>query len=650
MVNLYSIYKGLRQSGRTCNVFNGFMRVIIFLTAFFCLRTGTGLVCADTNLVLNGGFEAGDVNVPDAWTPKCKGHECIRDKENFHQGKHSIKIMNTVPQTVSWYSSLIPCEEGTVIQIQAWMKISDVIEGKKPWHQAAIMVLALDSKGRQLSYYDLAREKGTVGWASYQGKYILPAGTKQIQVKCFLDNCMGTAWFDDIEIVDLGGFVGHKIGRSPGLKELDIQYDAKNVIGPVDLSNGIFYHTDYGIFKEIEGAKPDIIRLAPLTTNYGLYEKKNGWVSYHWSRLDRDIERILALHAVPFLNICWVPDEMKQKVEQRDYTEWSAFVYAMVKHYSEKYDVSDWYWSFWNEPEYARGSLMKATVWDGNEFEFFDFYRLTIDAALRANPKIKVGGCGFGNDLWVKAFVERCGQNKTRLDFLCWHWYGILPYDFLADIQLKRKMLAQYPHLKDSELIIDEWGSFPPHYKPEEYYLSRSNYAAAYRVASIYYMLEAGLAKDIWFNAQEAPFGIIVNGVKQATYGTFVMINMLGKERISVSPFTDDPYIGTMATREPDGRIAVLIWYFKYYADLKRTGEKVINLHVAGMDYKRVKYACYLIDEHHSNGFNDRKKQDLEKIDEGSRDVAGESLSYTMHLMPNSVALLVLSDDGDGIR
>lgn len=594
------------------------------------------------NIVPNGGFEEGTALKPVQWEPHPRSGRCDWDIEDKHSGRRSIQVTNQKTGTSSWDSSLIRSEAGSVIQVRAWMKIRDVKVGVKPWHNAGVKIEVKNQISFEFHHFDLVRQEGTRDWTLYKKQFILPPGTTYIQVACFLQGSTGTAWFDDIEVIDLGKFIGHKVSDNPGPQRVSIACDTGNVIGQISRVNGIYYHLKHGKFKSIIGAKPSIIRLGPLY-HYKIVEKDSeGRLRFNWIHLDSDIQKILAVGAIPYINLSFVPDEMEKEVAKRDYTNWERFIYDMVKHYSSSHDVSGWYWSFWNEPKAFRASKKGRVNWDGDENDFFYFYKITANAAVDANPRIKIGGCGFISDDWLRGFVERCGQEQVRLDFLSWHRYGVIPYEFFTEIRRNRQLLDSYPHLKNSELIIDEWSSYGGH-EPKEYYLKRSNYAAAYRVASIYYMLNAGLKHNLWFNANSPEFGIEVDGVKQPTYNSFILMGMMGSEEIQVDIPSKDPYVGAIASKGKDGAVSVLVWYFKYIADHNTDTMKEIELSLNGLNVKHVKYQRYLIDKDHGNGFSDPKRQELEVIDRGVASDIKDKYHLNFALSPNSVSMIVVT-------
>jgi len=575
---------------------------------------------------INGGFERGSNSVPEGWTLSNLGCQWVTDV--VHGGSYAAKVATTKAEEASFAQS-IDVEGNKCIKISAWMRLSQVTAGKELWHTAGIIVTSYGAAGERLGEYELSRNTGTTGWRFYEGYYLLPAEAKTVKIKCIMDTCIGTAWFDDIDIKLLGKYLGNKPSVTPGGSSLRITFPSTASGQVFPKNNNIYYHMNYGKLEELGEMDPSIVRLLPLSNRYNLYYNYTNTGKLNWDLLDTDISGLSKMGAVPFINISWVPDELEASIRNRDYKAWKDFVFSVVDHYSNLYssqdhNVASWYWNFWNEPMNYRESKYSWVNWDGTENEFDQFYQTTVDAAIKANPNIKIGGCGFSNWYWMRQFINYCGEKGVRMDFLSWHNYGSLPIILQEEANSIRRELSYYDSLSKCELILDEWNSGRDDI---DAVLRYGPYAAAYRAASIYYLWKAGV-KQIWFISHGPEYGVIHESSKTPAYYSFLMGKMMAGRIIEPTYDSDDPYIGAIASIQDDSSMNIMVWYFKHYLDTSPDIQKSVELQVSNVSGK---YERYLIDS--ANVFT--------KADSGTIP-SGDSYKYTVQLSPGSLTMLKL--------
>jgi hypothetical protein len=308
--------------------------------------------------------------------------------------------------------------------------------------------------------------------------------------------------------------------------------------------------------------------------------------------------------------------------------QWEEYIAAVIKHCSEKYDISSWYWIFGNEPSLKQFSM-------GTEDEFYNLYIHTVNAATKVYPKIKIGAASFASFEWLQRFIERCGKYNVRVDLLSWHHYGMVPEDYYSFIKQVREWTANYPNLKNAELLIDEWNPMLPDNGTS---LSADNYAAAQQAASIQYMRMAGIVYHTFFIAHcsgRRNAVIDEKGVKNPTFNVFKMYSMMGQYERALSFPDDDPYVGGFASENENGTISVMLWNAQHTYDQHPAMEKEISLEL-GAGVTEAAVEIYLIDDTLSNGYNNPEHQELEKF----TDFTLANGKLTLKLKTNSVALI----------
>lgn len=594
-------------------------------------------------LLYESGFEGGSGGVPSGWRAYVGGGVCEWVGGVSHAGLRAIKVSSNSIGAPKWESDYIEVNGRKMLEISAWLKTDRVMVGENLWNKAVIRASFYGGAKNKLYDQDFLRDEGSHDWMSHTRTVSAPDGAKYIKLSFYLAKSSGSAWLDDVSVRGLPKYVGRTLSDAPGAKEIDIEVDASKIVGDIGNVNGIFYEKAKENFAGISGLRPKVVRIPAVASHhYHLFEVKNTDSSrYNWILLDRDLANIVRAGAVPFVPIGWVPDKFKQAVAEKDYSGWNGFVRDLVARYSKKYDVSGWYWNFWNEPSVyrARGATNQRVNWFGTEDEFHAFYSQTVDAALAVNPDIRIGGAGFAmNSPWLYRFIAWCGKNGKRLDFVSWHSYGEVPSLLGMKAGRIQDALRKYPSTAGADLVLDEWNSYSEVGNAAKRFYRRGNYAAAYRASAIGELIAAGVDANIWFNTYDAEYGVYVDGVRQPAYNTFEMLSKLGSTRIQAEVGEADPYIGVLAARDDLGAIGVLVSYFKYLSDTSSDNEKIVNIRMHGVQAKHSDYAVYLIDDAHSNGYADAKRQHLEVVQKGA--ITAQDSVVSVRLRPNSVVLI----------
>ena len=575
--------------------------IILFLLLIFTATAHAVKPSRDGNLIPNPGFAHMSGGRVVGWSSNGPSGCCERVSGEGRSDDYSLRVSALHASSPYWVSDPLEVEGGVHLDFSAWMKTDRVTLGKNLWNKAVISAVFLDRSKRKIYSKDLVREEGTHGWIHYRKVVLPPVNASYMKVMLYLSHATGTAWFDDLSIVPLPRHVGKTFSRAGGGSEVELSIDLNGSRHPLGRVNGVFYEDPSFRYRGLAGLRPDVVRINSIAGHrYNLIRSGDRRsVKYNWDLLDRDVDKVVKMGAVPFLSVGWVPKQFEEEIRQGDYGRWKEMVFNVVLHYSKKYDVRNWYWNFWNEPSSYRmlGGRRDHVGWFGDEDEFHEFYMQTVDAALKANGNIKIGGAGFASGSpWLYRFIEWCGTKGVRLDFVSWHSYGSVPVEIGRKIAAIKDRLSRYASTKNAEMVIDEWSSYSEsgaNSRVDEY--RKGVYAAAYRVAAISEMLAKGLSANIWFNMYENRFGVMAGGIKQPVYASFEALAEIGRWRVPVEGGGGDPYISSTATIDDNGGVAILLSYFKHFSDKSRGNDKKVNILIKGRTEATANYRIYEI-------------------------------------------------------
>lgn len=204
---------------------------------------------------------------------------------------------------------------------------------------------------------------------------------------------------------------------------------------------------------------PGLVRLDNIFNFYGIVQRgSDGKISYQWSKLDRVLNSVRAMHKEPLICLSYMPETMSAMTGSRiappaDYTEWANLVSATVTHLNIERKLGIRYWEVWNEPN-------EWDFWHASYPEYLKLYDVTVQAAISADPSIHIGGPAlsrFSTD-HISAMLEHEASlgDTGRIDFLSWHSYGDSPAQMSDNIRKAREIAARYPQFKP-ELFITEF-------------------------------------------------------------------------------------------------------------------------------------------------------------------------------------------------
>ena len=162
-----------------------------------------------TNLVKNPSFEAGDGDLPDNWKiqkwsgPARFASYTIETRPEFvRSGNRSMRIASTRGHDTSVNQS-IPVKPDTEYRLSGWVKSAEL----KGARGAQYNLHGIQPKGRTQAI------TGDTDWTGVQVRLRTKPGQKSVLLNALFGGwgrSAGTAWFDDVELVELIPVAGEK--------------------------------------------------------------------------------------------------------------------------------------------------------------------------------------------------------------------------------------------------------------------------------------------------------------------------------------------------------------------------------------------------------------------------------------------------------
>jgi xylan 1,4-beta-xylosidase len=282
---------------------------------------------------------------------------------------------------------------------------------------------------------------------------------------------------------------------------------------------------------------------------------------YSFHNADLIFDFLLSIGMKPFVELSFMPETLASGGQTvfhyranvsapRDLAEWSVLIRKLVSHWVERYGVEEvrqWFFEVWNEPNLtAFGS--------GDQREYFELYRYTVDAIKGVDSALKVGGPATAANAWIDDFILFCQSNGLPADFISTHHYPTDAFgkpgdDTEAQLAASTRSILR----EETREVRKKAGDLPVYYTE---WCTSSNprdpmhddpYAAAFIVKTV---LEAnGLVQgySYWtfsdiFEENYFPsvpfhggFGLLnIHGVAKPAYRAYELLHSLGEELIAV--------------------------------------------------------------------------------------------------------------------
>lgn len=209
----------------------------------------------------------------------------------------------------------------------------------------------------------------------------------------------------------------------------------------------------------LKRAGTQYVRVDHIYDGFNVVDRKDGRLTYDWTKLDQLVGDIVAAGALPYFSLSYMPPAISKGdilEVPNEWGEWGQVVAATVGHYSRDYrgGLNNVIYEVWNEPDLFGGWKMYGTK------NYTTLYTVASNAAVgvKGAKPFKIGGpatTGF-YPAWVDGFYKKL-DSSVRIDFFSWHRYSADLEDFVSDAQDAQNQIA--PQItRPQDLYISEWG------------------------------------------------------------------------------------------------------------------------------------------------------------------------------------------------
>jgi hypothetical protein len=212
------------------------------------------------------------------------------------------------------------------------------------------------------------------------------------------------------------------------------------------------------IQQPVQALGPGVVRLDNIFDYYNVVQRRSdGTLAYDWSRLDQVLSSIRSMGKEPLLCLSYMPEALSADgsshvLPPANYADWAALVTATVRHVNIDMGFGVRYWEVWNEPNIW-------SFWQAPYTDYLKLYDVTVQAALAADPTVKIGGpsVSYFSPDHIRDFLthESALGSNGRVDFISWHSYGNSPDEVAANIRDMRKMLEGFPQFNPQIFITE---------------------------------------------------------------------------------------------------------------------------------------------------------------------------------------------------
>lgn len=214
--------------------------------------------------------------------------------------------------------------------------------------------------------------------------------------------------------------------------------------------------------KQLELLKPKLIRIDHIFDLYTKVERTDNRVVIDFTELDKILETIGQIGAIPFLSLSYMPTSISKNGEitgpPTDWNLWSDLIRQTVEHVSgiENKNFQGVYYEIWNEPDLFGNWRM----WGERDYKILYKYGVAGATSAANVNNFYIGGPSITHPMsnWITGFGDYLEKEKLRLDFLSFHRYSFSADDFLQDLAQIKNWSSNYPILLQAQKIISEFG------------------------------------------------------------------------------------------------------------------------------------------------------------------------------------------------
>ncbi len=356
----------------------------------------------------------------------------------------------------------------------------------------------------------------------------------------------------------------------------------------------------------------------------GLYdENRSGESVYNFSYVDQIYDGLLANGVRPYVELSFMPPKLAATETfqafwyhpvvspPKSWAKWDDLITKFGQHLVDRYgidEVSRWYFEVWNEPniDFWAGDPKQAT--------YYELYDHTARDLKRVNSRLRVGGPSTAQAAWVSSFIAHDIQNDVPVDFVSTHVYGNDTADHVfgtSENIPRADMVCRAAKKVHDEVLSSARPQLPVIFS--EYNASYANepdvtdsiFMGPWLANTIrecdgltkmmsYWTFsdvfeEQGVIKTPFYGG----FGLIAEGgVPKPAFNAFLLLHMLGTERIPVDSDS------VLATRDAEHKLEIAVW--NYSAPEVRGDTKEITLQFSGLHGGHEVW-IYRLDADHGN-------------------------------------------------
>ena len=321
-----------------------------------------------------------------------------------------------------------------------------------------------------------------------------------------------------------------------------------------------------------------------------------------------------------------------------DWEKWSGLMKATTQNFIDEFGIDEvrtWYFEVWNEPD----------GWPEKEWEvFYKMYDIFVDAVTSVDSKLKVGGPACYHEYFLKPFLSHVvngtnyvtGKKGSQIDFISYHIYGLSgkwlnnePHiqpqvqRFSQSVLWLKRLLKDYPSLKDTEFHINEWGLSSNYYRtvaqyPDlEYRNSISSPLFLFKLVDALYQIEDNYNFPTslllyWGFSWEADEDEFFKGKRELlTAGNtpkpiqtgFEMLAQLQPKRLKVLKSKKSSRLGMIATGSEEKKV-LLLYNYEESDKEQVSGNDIINIQLSGLENKfNYKVESIVLDKKSNNTY-----------------------------------------------
>lgn len=356
---------------------------------------------------------------------------------------------------------------------------------------------------------------------------------------------------------------------------------------------------------------------AILSDHPATYAERDGRVVYDFSWAESVYDRLLELGLRPIVELSFMPRDLARDPAStvfdyrapisppRDWSRWAELVEAFVRRMVERYGLAEvrdrWAFEVWNEANLS-------VFWAGTQDEYLRLYEVSARAVKAVDPALRVGGPASAAAGWIDRLLESANETGAPLDFISTHTYGNLPLDL--------RPVTERHGRPGIPLLWTEWGVSPTHFAAVNDgvfgapFVLHGMKSAMGRIDALAYWVISDHFEELGPPPRlfHGGFGLLtVGNLRKPRYWALALLERLGSERIGCHVEGDGAggLVDALATRAPDGRIAILVWngtldQSKAEAEFEHLARSV-DLGISRLAERKYRVRHSRIDSVHSN-------------------------------------------------